>query len=122
MLEFLLFVALLFGLVFMGAFDFLMPMLDRLALKLGLQDAAHTKDNLGSLKESLVGSIVIVESDFEKSQAGNTIEGRVKARGTGWRAWQLFGNTPLTCGSKAKVKRVEGNKLLVEPLDSEQVL
>ncbi|MCW8878411.1 MAG: NfeD family protein [Kangiellaceae bacterium] len=117
MLELFLFIALLVGLAFLGAFDFLIPHLDKLSLKLGLQEEPRTKENLGSLKDSLVGSIVIVESDFVKSQVGNAFEGRVKARGTGWRAEQLFGDKPLLSGSKAVVKRIEGNKLFVEVLD-----
>ena len=120
MLEFFLVIIVIIGLLFLMPFDALGSKLDKLALKLGLQDEPSTNENLGSLKESLVGNIAIAEVDFIRLQAEACFDGRVKARGTEWRAKQISGDRPLSKGAKVVIKKVEGNKLFVEAFDNAQ--
>lgn len=117
MFELLLVLAVVFGMVYMGAFDALIPSLNKLVKKIGWQDEPHTNDNLCGGMTAFVDATATVKTEFTCAKTGAPFEGRVNIRGTDWRAEQIKGDIPLTIGSKVTVRRTEGTKLYVEPAE-----
>ncbi len=120
-MEILIVLAAAFVSVHFGAFDFLIPTLNKIAQKLGWQAPPKVDEKIGKGFASIVNSTAVVKSIFSNSAENMPFEGRVSVRGTEWKAEQISGDFPLSVGNKVIVRRIEGNKLYVETFSSSGV-
>ena len=87
---------------------------NRLAQKFGWQDKPHTQDDLGAGINNLIGTTATVSASFSNKAEGMPFEGRVKARGSEWKAELLSEQSALSVGDRVKIVRVKGIKLYIE--------